>query len=106
MAKEIAKQAAIFANSTFAGTWLNEIEDWTGTQNSLAWLSVRYLSNTSWGSEFPLGADPAATIMPPLSIPCVEGIDMDVLGELASHSPKLLGPGYGGDSLPGWFTSL
>lgn len=88
---EIARQSAIFRNSSTCVAWLNDIESWEGLQASLAWLSLRFSSGTT-RSHSSLEADSSLSMF-----------EQEV-ADLAELPTKLWEP----ESIDpmGWFTSL
>lgn len=52
MKVEIARQAAIFTNARWATIWCNRVEDWSGLEAAVRWLSSVYISHSiSLGPE-------------------------------------------------------
>lgn len=52
MKVEIARQAAIFTNSRWATIWCNRVDDWSGLEAAVRWLSSVYISHSiSLGPE-------------------------------------------------------
>lgn len=96
---EIARQAAIFRNSSACIAWLNEIESWEGLQASLAWLSLRFSSSTT--RPFP-----GLELDSPLSELAQEIADVANLPtKLMNIAPATEDVPFGQDPV-GWFTSL
>lgn len=96
---EIARQAAIFRNSSTCIAWLNDIESWGGLEASLAWLSLRFSSGTT-RSHSSLGADS------PLSTFEQEVADLAELPtKLMQYTPATEDEPEWEDPV-GWFTSL
>ena len=97
--QEIGRQASIFKLAAGAVGWMNDIEDWEGVKEALAWLSIRYtkrsLQNRSGDRFMKASLDQHA---------------VDTLGHKATgfyESFKHVPDGIGPDTGPsGYFTSL
>ena len=104
MDTEIARQAAIFGSSRLTGAWLNDIEDWVGTQHALRWLSALYFLQMSWGPGFRFGNKAPEFISPQQTRSPNRNIDLSILRENAESMTNLLSNEE--ERLPSWFTSL
>ena len=104
MDTEIARQAAIFGSSRLTGAWLNDIEDWVGTQHALRWLSALYFLQMSWGPGFRFGNKAPEFISPPQTRSPIRNIDLSILWKNAESLAMLLSNEE--ERLPSWFTSL
>lgn len=102
MKLEIARQAAIFTNARWATVWCNRVDDWSGLEAGVRWLSSIYIRHSiSLGSEI---KD---------SSPCLEDIakGANKTTQLASISDStraldgknLAFPHVRGDNIVGWY---
>ena len=46
--EEIARQATIFRKAQYAIAWLNTVEDWSGLESAVEWMSLKYMLYTSY----------------------------------------------------------
>lgn len=105
MDAEIARQAAIFASSRLAGAWLNDIDNWVGTQHALRWLSALYFDQMSWGPSFRFGSTLRDFTSLPQSHSPILNIDPSELWQSAECMPPCNEASDEG-FLSDWFTSL
>ena len=106
MESEIARQAAIFGTSRLTGAWLNDIEDWIGTQHALRLLSAQYFEQTSWGPGFRFEHKVPDVINPPPLRSPIRNINLSLLEQNANQPAHILNDRDEEDVLPRWFTSL
>lgn len=106
MESEIARQAAIFGTSRLTGAWLNDIEDWAGTQHALRWLSAQYFEKTSWGPGFRFEYRLPDVTNPPQVRSPTRNINLSLLEQNANQQANIVNYRDEYDVLPRWFTSL